>query len=327
MRPSRAIPATLAILAIAAPAAAARPTVRVETVSKELIGPTTSGSVRSYVDTAGAAHVLPAEHRARPDRRGRCAARPPGRRPVLRQFSSGLLTRFGSAKPPASGGWQFTVDGVPPQVGADATVVPKHAEVVWWLIDDFAHAGRPAAARPRPRRPLAARHAASSASRGSTPKAARCTAAKGAQLRIAGRSLTVPASGLVTVHLRRGTRVQRPGDRGRTRSARSRSAARRSVRRGRRSAWLLLGLLVAACGEHRVQPPVTTPAAPAAQLVISEDFGAHVLRTARVAPGQSVMAALQGAAKVSTTLRRPVRAVDRRHVRLARRRARTGSTS
>ena len=35
--------------------------------------------------------------------------------------------------------------------------------------------------------------------------------------------------------------------------------------------------------------------------MISEDFGAHVLRTARVAPGQSVMAALQGAAKVSTT--------------------------
>ena len=73
------------------------------------------------------------------------------------------------------------------------------------------------------------------------------------------------------------------------------------MRRGRRSAWLLVGLLVAACGEHRVQPPVTTPAAPAAQLVISEDFGAHVLRTERVAPDQSVMAALQGAAKVSTT--------------------------
>jgi len=34
MRPSRAIPATLAILAIAAPTAAARPTIRVETVKQ-----------------------------------------------------------------------------------------------------------------------------------------------------------------------------------------------------------------------------------------------------------------------------------------------------
>jgi hypothetical protein len=73
------------------------------------------------------------------------------------------------------------------------------------------------------------------------------------------------------------------------------------VRRGRRSAWLLVGLLVAACGEHRVQPPVTTPAAPAAQLVISENFGAQVLRSVKVAPGQSVMAALQGSADVKTT--------------------------
>jgi hypothetical protein len=65
-------------------------------------------------------------------------------------------------------------------------------------------------------------------------------------------------------------------------------------------ALLVLPVLVAACGEHRVKPPVTTPAAPAAGLLISDDFGAHVRKTARVAPGQSVMAALQGAAKVST---------------------------
>jgi hypothetical protein len=83
------------------------------------------------------------------------------------------------------------------------------------------------------------------------------------------------------------------------------------VRRGRRIAWLLVGLLAAACGEHRIQPPVTTPAAPAAELLISQDFGAHVLRTQRVAPGQSVMAALQGAAKVSTTYGgRFVQAID-----------------
>jgi len=64
-------------------------------------------------------------------------------------------------------------------------------------------------------------------------------------------------------------------------------------------ALLVLPVLVAACGEHRVKPPVTTPAAPAAGLLISDDFGAHVRKTARVAPGQSVMAALQGAARTS----------------------------
>src|SRR4051794_36074145 len=59
MRPSRAIVATLAVLAIAAPTAAAAPaTIRVETVSRELVPDVGSGSVRSYVDTTGAAHVL-----------------------------------------------------------------------------------------------------------------------------------------------------------------------------------------------------------------------------------------------------------------------------
>jgi Domain of unknown function (DUF4430) len=65
-------------------------------------------------------------------------------------------------------------------------------------------------------------------------------------------------------------------------------------------ALLVLPVLVVACGEHRVQPPVTTPAAPAAGLVISEDSGARVRKTERVAPGQTVMAALQGVADVST---------------------------
>jgi hypothetical protein len=69
---------------------------------------------------------------------------------------------------------------------------------------------------------------------------------------------------------------------------------------GRAIAWLALPVLVAGCGEHRVQPPVTAPAAPAASLVISEGFGRTVVREERVAPGQSVLAALQGVTKVST---------------------------
>ena len=76
--------------------------------------------------------------------------------------------------------------------------------------------------------------------------------------------------------------------------------------------WLALPVLVAGCGEHRVQPPVTAPAAPAASLVISEGFGSKIVRSERVAPGQSVLAALQGGGGGVDAVRRPVRAVDRR---------------
>ena len=79
--------------------------------------------------------------------------------------------------------------------------------------------------------------------------------------------------------------------------------------RGRRLGWLLTcAVLVAGCGEHRVKPPsetapATTPGAPApaaADVLITRDFGARVLRTQQVAPGQSVLLALQGVADVST---------------------------
>jgi hypothetical protein len=204
MRPSRAIPATLAILAIAAPTAAARPTIRVETVKRELVRPLPSGSVRSYVDTDGAAHVLPARSAL-----GQVVAL--GARldvPVGIQFfpsfSSGLLQRFGSGRS-ATGGWQFTVDGVPSQVGADVTVLPRNAEVVWWLIDDFATQGGLL--------PLDL-DVVSTSRRGTVkfrvtrfdPATGKVHGAKGATLRVAGRSVKVPASGNVSVRLRHGHR-------------------------------------------------------------------------------------------------------------------------
>jgi uncharacterized protein DUF4430 len=204
MRPSRAIPATLAILAIAAPTAAARPTIRVETVKREMVSPQASGSVRSYVDTDGAAHVLPARSAL-----GQVVAL--GARldvPVgiqfFASFSSGLLQRFGSGQS-ATGGWQFTVDGVPSQVGADATVLPRKAEVVWWLIDDFATQGGLL--------PLDL-DLVSKSRRGTVrfrvtrfdPATGKVRGAKGATLRVAGRSLTVPASGNVSVRLKHGRR-------------------------------------------------------------------------------------------------------------------------
>ena len=130
----------------------------------------------------------------------------------------------------------------------------------------------------------------------------------------------------MTVHLR-------PGQRFQARATRPRidplgTGQRQGVMSLRRAiVWLALPVLVAGCGEHRVQPPVTSPAAPAASLVISEGFGAKVVRDERVAPGQSVLAALQGVAKVSTRYGgRFVQSIDGK-LGLARRRARTGCTS
>jgi|tagenome__1003787_1003787.scaffolds.fasta_scaffold20171175_1 hypothetical protein len=204
MRPTRAIPATLVALAIAAPAADARPTIRVETVSRELVPALTSGSVRSYVDTDGALHALPARSAL-----GQVVA--VGARldvPVdiqfFSSFASGLLQRFGSGRS-ATGGWQFTVDGVPPQVGADSTVLPSNAEVVWWLVDDFATQGGLV--------PLDLDLVSKSAHGVVRFRVTRFDSATGkvkgaagATLRVAGRSRKVPASGVVTVRLKRGTR-------------------------------------------------------------------------------------------------------------------------
>ena len=205
MRPSRAIVATLALLAVAAPASAATPTIRVETVTRELVPPVTNGSVRSYVDTAGAAHVLKPRTAL-----GQIVALGARRDvPVTVQFfasfNSGLLQRFGSGQS-ATGGWQFTVNGVPSQVGADTAVVPSGAEVVWWLIDDF---GKQGSFLPldldlgRRRRRTAT---CGSASRKFDTASGKVIGAKGAVLRVNGRNHTVPASGFVTVHVKPGTR-------------------------------------------------------------------------------------------------------------------------
>jgi hypothetical protein len=204
MRPKRAIVATLALLATAAPAAAAPPTIRVETVSRELVPPLTNGSARSYVDTAGAAHVLPARSAL-----GQIVAVAARRDvPVTVQFfasfNSGLLQRFASGRS-ATGGWQFTVNGVPSQVGADVATVPNGAEVVWWLIDDF---GKQGALLPLDldlvsKRPNGAvRFRVTRFDSGS----GKVLGARGATLRVNGHNHVVPASGFVTVHVRPGTR-------------------------------------------------------------------------------------------------------------------------
>jgi hypothetical protein len=204
MSPRRAIVATLALLAVAAPASAATPTIRVETVTRELVPPVTNGSVRSYVDTAGAAHVL-----APRTALGQIVALGARRDvPVTVQFfasfNSGLLQRFGSGQS-ATGGWQFTVNGVPSQVGADTAVVPNGAEVVWWLVDDFGTQGSFL--------PLDLDLVSKKANgdvRFRVTKFDTATGkvlgARGAKLRVNGHNHTVPASGFVTVRVKPGTR-------------------------------------------------------------------------------------------------------------------------
>ena len=207
MRPSRAIVATLALLAVAAPASsAATPTIRVETVTRELVPPVTNGSVRSYLDTAGAAHVLKPRTAL-----GQIVALGARRDvPVTVQFfasfNSGLLQRFGSGQS-ATGGWQFTVNGVPSQVGADTAVVPNGAEVVWWLIDDF---GKQGSFLPLDL-DLASKKANGDVRFRVTKfdtASGKVIAAKGAALRVNGRNHTVPASGFVTVHVTPGKRFK-----------------------------------------------------------------------------------------------------------------------
>jgi len=207
MSPSRAIVATLAALAIAAPAASAAPaTIRVETVTRELVPAVGSGSVRSYVDTTGAAHVL-----APRTALGQIVALAAKRDvPVTVQFfasfNSGLLQRFASGQS-ATGGWQFTIDGVPSQVGADTAVVPRGAEVVWWLIDDFGTQGSFL--------PLDLDLVTKKANGDVRFRVTRfdtasgkVIGARGATLRVNGRNHTVSASGFVTAHLRHGQRFQ-----------------------------------------------------------------------------------------------------------------------
>ena len=204
MRPRRAIVATLALLAVAAPASAATPTIRVETVTRELVPPVPNGSVRSYLDTAGAAHVLKPRTAL-----GQIVALGARRDvPVTVQFfasfNSGLLQRFGSGQS-ATGGWQFTVNGVPSQVGADTAGVPNGAEVVWWLIDDF---GKQGSFLPLDLDLVSKK--ANGDVRFRVTKfdtaSGKVVGAKGAVLRVNGHNHTVPASGFVTVHVKPGTR-------------------------------------------------------------------------------------------------------------------------
>ncbi len=72
------------------------------------------------------------------------------------------------------------------------------------------------------------------------------------------------------------------------------------MRAGAATVLTAVAMLAAGCGSHRVQPPVTAAAAPSAELLITVGYGEEVVRAVRVAPGQSVLAALEGVADVST---------------------------
>ena len=221
-----------------------------ETVSRELVPPVGSGSVRSYVDTTGAAHVL-----APRTALGQIVALAAKRDvPVTVQFfasfNSGLLQRFASGQS-ATGGWQFTVNGVPSQVGADTAVVPRGAEVVWWLIDDF---GKQGSFLPLDL-DLVSKKANGDVRFRVTRFDTGVRQGDRRPRRDAPRQRPQPHRLGERVRDRRtcGTaRSSRPAPPRPRRSARNRSAARRE-NLGGPSLWLALPVLVAGCGEHRVQ--------------------------------------------------------------------------
>ena len=166
-------------------------------------------------------------------------------------FNSGLLQRFGQR---AARHRRLAVHRQRRPVAGRrrAAILKKGAEIVWWLIDDFGKQG-PFLRRSRPRlqegeRPHALpRHQFDTAS-------GKVVGAKGAALSINGRNHSARQ------RVRDGAR-----DAGRAVQARAtqRSTPLRAAQRqgvmgeARRSAWLALPVLVAGCGEHRVQPPVT----------------------------------------------------------------------
>lgn len=79
-----------------------------------------------------------------------------------------------------------------------------------------------------------------------------------------------------------------------------------------------LGLVAAGCGEERLRPP-PPPERPAARVVVTHDFGSTPVRDLRVAPDQSVLAALQGVTTVDVRAGY-VQAIDGAHGSLSRRR-------
>lgn len=205
MRPGKALVATLATLAIAAPAnAAPDATIRIETVAKELVPAVGSGSVRSYVDTDGNVHKLASRTALGQIVALGAARNVPVNVHYFASFNAGIVERFGSGRQSATGGWNFAVNGIPSQVGGDLAIIPRGAEVVWWMIDDFSTQGSwvpldlDLVSNRRGRVTLRVTKFDSATGK--------VIGAKGAKLRVDGRTLTVPASGNVTVRIKRGKR-------------------------------------------------------------------------------------------------------------------------
>jgi hypothetical protein len=68
----------------------------------------------------------------------------------------------------------------------------------------------------------------------------------------------------------------------------------------RAAAATLAALCLVAAGCHSKSKPAPASSAPSASLEVTRDLGARTVLAKRVAPGQTVMAALQGIAKVGT---------------------------
>lgn len=68
----------------------------------------------------------------------------------------------------------------------------------------------------------------------------------------------------------------------------------------RRAAAILAVLALVVAGCHSKSKPAPAPGEPTASLVVTRDFGTRSLLDRRVAPGQTVMTALRGVARIDT---------------------------
>ncbi len=195
-----------------------------------------------------------------------------------------------------STGWVFKVDNASPPVGADKVVLQgrrQRALVLRGLLvglrAEDARARRDEAGllpRDRLRRCRGSRACARCCAPGRRPH----------------------AQGLLHEH------VHRPAQGARPRDCARHDPFERSAVRYAAALLVLLAVALTGCGEQGTHGTAT--------LWITQDRGAHVLLARSVPAGETAMQALTRAGEAEDALRRPLRAGDRRHRRLALRAAR-----
>lgn len=198
MTPTRLL-AVAATVLLAAPAAAdaagIRASLRVETSQRTLVGPDGArvGATRSYLDTDGTAHALPANTALGQLVAGTGAAGVDLGVSFNAQFG-GFVAAIGGQDAGTNGFWAFYVDNVASSTGAETTFLARKPEYVWVLDSDFN--------KPGPfflDLDVASRGPHSVTFRVTRAGGKRPAAARGATLTINGQRIAIPASGRLTI--------------------------------------------------------------------------------------------------------------------------------